>query len=93
MITAAVLDIVFSFVFRLFDKFLLYVNIPALSDEVMSNLYDYLHLFDYAAQFIGFFVPMNVFNYCLSAVFLLFVAEHLYPFLMWIIRKIPVSIN
>lgn len=93
MITEAVLDIVFTTIYGVLDKVLSPVYIPGLSDDVMNNLYDFLNLFDYGAQFIGFFIPMSLFKSCLTAVFLLFLTEHLYPVVLWVIKKIPFSIE
>lgn len=93
MVTEAVLNIVFSTIYSLLDKALSPIYIPSLSDDVINNLYEYLNLFDYAAQFIGFFIPMSVFKSCLTAVFLLFLTEHLYPVVLWFIKKIPFSIE
>ncbi len=65
------------------------LEIPALSDEVMSRLYDYLELLQYARNFITFFIPPEALEFGLEAFALLFLTEKLYPLIMWIIRKIP----
>ncbi len=93
MITETVINIVLRFLLNTFNSTFWNVRIPGFSDELMDNLYKYLDYFTYAGQFIGFFVPMSVFKSCLVAVLLLFAAEHLYPVIMWVIHKIPLSID
>lgn len=93
MITELLLGSIMDLFFLLFDGILANIHIPGLSDELMSNLYTYIDYFDYAGQFIGFFLPMSVFKSCLTAVIVLFSAKHLYPVIIWIIHKIPLSID
>lgn len=65
------------------------LQVPAISDSVMSRLYDYVHYLSYARDFISFFIPSDAFAFGVKAFLLLFAVEKLYPVLMWIIRKIP----
>lgn len=92
IIEAIVNFLVFCFC-NLFNSTFINVYIPGLDDELMNNLYKYLDYLTYAGQFIGFFIPMSVFKSCLIAVLLLYTAEHVYPMLMWVIHKIPFSID
>lgn len=93
MITEAILNIIIQFILNLFNSTLWNVRIPGLSDELMGKLYSYLDYLDYASQFIGFFIPISVFKPCLVAVLLLFSVEKLYPIIIWIVHKIPLSID
>lgn len=93
MITEAIFNILVFLFINFFNSTFINVHIPGLSDELMSNLYNYLDYLTYAGQFIGFFIPMQVFKSCLVAVLLLFTAEKLYPMVMWVIHKLPFSID
>lgn len=70
-----------------------FIEIPLLPDGFVQQIYDFFDILDYAKQFIAFFIPPTVFN-MLSPIFIaLFVIDEGYPVIMWIIRKIPVSID
>lgn len=93
MITEAVVNfLVFCFI-NFFNSTFSGLYIPGLSDDLMDNLYKYLDYLTYAGQIIGFFIPMSVFKSCLVAVLLLFAVEKAYPMVMWVIHKIPFSID
>lgn len=93
MITETVINIIMRFLLNTFNSTLWNVRIPGFSDEMMQNLYSYLDYLTFAGQFIGFFIPVQVFKSCLVAVLLLFSVEKLYPLIMWVIHKIPLSID
>lgn len=89
MIVEKLLDILQSMLFGAFS----FVDIPLLPDSLVQYIYDFFDILDYAKQFVAFFVPPTVFN-MLSPMFLaLFAIDKAYPVIMWIIRKIPVSID
>ena len=88
MIIEVVIEGILGLLFNTFDK-LLPVGIPGLSDEVMQHMYDYLDLFQYAKNFIVFFIPPNALKFGIDAVVLLFSVEKLYPLVIWVIKKIP----
>lgn len=88
MIIEVLLDLLLDFIFMIFND-LLPVGIPAISEDVMSNIYEYLDLFQYAKSFIVFFIPPAVFKFGFTAVSLLFAIEKLYPILAWVLQKIP----
>ncbi len=70
-----------------------FINIPMFSEEVVGYLYDFLDILDHAKAFISFFIPPAVFNTLFPVFSAMFIINHGYPLIMWIVRKIPVSID
>lgn len=89
MIVEVLLDGIQIMLFSVFS----FINLPSFSDDVVSRLYEFIDLFEYASQFIAFFVPPSVSSTLYPIWFGLFSIDKLYPIVMWVIRKIPVSIS
>lgn len=70
-----------------------FIQIPMFPDNVVQYLYDFLDILDYARAFIAFFIPPAVYKTLFPVFFAMFIINHGYPLIMWIIRKIPVSID
>lgn len=89
MIVEALLNAIQSMLFAVFS----FINLPSLPENVVTRLYEFIDLFEYASQFIAFFVPPSVSSTLYPIWFGLFSIDKLYPIVMWVIRKIPVSIS
>lgn len=89
MIVEAILNAVKSLLFSVFS----FLHIPQLPDQLLVYVSDFLDLLDYAKGFIAFFIPPSLFNFVLNVFTALFLIDHGYPLIMWIIHKLPFSID
>lgn len=89
MIIESILDFLQNAFFFIFS----WLNIPAMPDEVVDGVNKMLEFLEYGSSFIGFFLPAKVLTPFFAIFFTIFTVDHAYPFIMWIVRKIPVSIN
>lgn len=78
-----------SLFFTIFD----FVNLPSIDDNIIFFIYDFVDLLDYATSIIGFFIPSGAWRLLYPIWVAMFSISHLYPLIMWIVRKIPLSIN
>lgn len=93
MIVELLLTAVTNVLMLVLDSLLGVLSIPSIPEDVMAHMYEYLDLLVYARSFIGFFIPGAAFEFGASAFFILFTVEKIYPFFMWVIHKIPLSID
>lgn len=89
MILETILNLLQKVFFALFS----WLNVPAMPVEVTAAITGFFGLLEYATGFIGFFFPAKIVVPFFVVFFAIFAVDHGYPFIMWIIRKIPVSIN
>lgn len=89
MVIEKLLLMIQSAIFAMLD----FLNLPVLPDDFVNLIYDFFDLLDHAKQFILFFIPPGVFNLVCPVFLVLFAFEHTYSIVMWVIRKIPVSID
>lgn len=75
-------------VYKLLSVVLEPLNVPGIPDEFLSSINTFIGYFDYAENLIGFFVPINL-SVFFVIWFAIFAVHHAYPFIMWILRKIP----
>ena len=84
MIIEALLNVIYG----LFNSILSTLNIPAFPDEARESIVRYLYMLDNGSNLVGFVIPIDISIY-FTIFFSLFAFEHLYPVIMWILRKIP----
>ena len=90
MLIEFLLDMLLNFIFNIFESSAMdVIEVPAISDEVMSNIYEYLDFFQYAKNIIAFFIPPKAFAFGFKWVLLLFAVEKLWPKITWLLKKIP----
>lgn len=89
MIVEKIIDLVIGMILGLFS----WIDLPDLPAELSTSIQGYLDLLDAGAAFIGFFLPLKVIGPFFVIYFIIFGIDHLYPVIMWIVRKIPLSIN
>ena len=89
MILETILNLLQKVFFALFN----WLNVPAMPAEVIAAITGFFDLLEYGTGFIGFFLPAKIVVPFFVVFFAIFAVDHGYPFIMWIIRKIPVSIN
>ena len=61
------------------------IHIPAIPDELNESINSFFDYLDNASGLIGLFFPIDM-----TPFFVIFFGlSHAYPFVMWILRKIP----
>ena len=83
-----IIEALLNGIYNLFDSVLSALSIPAFPDEARESIVRYLLLLDNGSNLIGFIMPVDISIY-FTIFFSLFAFEHLYPVIMWILRKIP----
>lgn len=89
MIIEALLDFLQESFFFIFS----WLDVPDMPSEVVDGINKMLEFLEYGSSFIGFFLPARVIKPFFAVFFSIFAIDVAYPFIMWIVRKIPVSIN
>lgn len=89
MIIEAILDLLQSVFFALFG----WLQVPQMPAEVTDGIYGFFELLNSGVSFIGFFLPARLILPFFAIFSAIFAVDHGYPFIMWIIRKFPVSIE
>ena len=85
MIVMALINFVLDTIGLLISTF----NIPSAGEQFDQITNFVTDMFSNAENLIGFFIPWEIVKFGLPIVILLLSAEHIYHFIMWILRKIP----
>ncbi len=85
MILETLLNFIQSMIFGVFS----WINLPEMPVDMEEGLYEFFELFEFGTSFLGFFIPGTVILPFFAIWALVFVLDHGYPIVMWIIRKIP----
>lgn len=89
MITESILNFLQDAFFFIFS----WLNVPPMPQEVTDGISSFFELLQYGTGMIGFFLPAQVVKPFFGIFAAIFAVDIGYPFIMWIVRKIPVSIN
>lgn len=89
LIIEAVLNLLQAAIFSLFS----WLELPDLPLEITNGINDFFSFLQYGAGFIGFFLPARLIRPLFVTFSAIFAVDCFYPFIMWIIRKIPLSID
>lgn len=84
MIIEKLMDLIYG----IFSLILSPINLPGLPDDVLDIMEQFFGYIESGAGFFQVFLPINFTPYfviCLALV----AFDKLYPFIMWILRKIP----
>lgn len=76
-------------IFAVIKGVLSLINIPSAGAEFNKITLFIIDLFGSATSLVGFFIPWDIVRFGLPIVILLVNAEHIYHFIMWILKKIP----
>ncbi len=83
-----IIEALLNLVYKIFSAVIEPLDIASAPDELLTAMTDFLGYFENGADLINIFLPIN-----LGAFFivfgLIFAFDHLYPVIMWILRKIP----
>ena len=78
-----------TFVLNVLSALISTMNLPS-AGEQFNKITDFVtDMFTNAENLIGFFIPWEIVKFGLPIVVLLLSAEHIYHFIMWVLRKIP----
>lgn len=89
MIVESLLDFLQDAFFFIFS----WLNVPPMPPEVTDGINSFFELLNSGASFIGFFLPASIVKPFFAVFAAIFAVDRGYPFIMWIVRKIPVSIS
>lgn len=90
MFWISLISLVFAIINLLFG---LLPNIPAMPDTLNSYINQFLDLIFNNSGLVGFFLPMNVVKISLPIVLVIVNFKYIYSLIMWIVRKLPQSIE
>lgn len=75
---------------RFFTALLNGINIPQIPDDILLNVTSTLDtIIQRGSELIDLFLPYDIAKTLLLIVICIEVATHIYHFIMWVIRKIP----
>ena len=82
------IEALLNMVYRLFSLFLSPVNLPDLDSSAQASLDSFFDYLSSGAGLFSLFLPISfgVYFVIWAAIF---AWDHLYPFIMWVLRKIP----
>lgn len=78
-----------DFVTILLEFLLGWINIPDMPQAIVDVMEQVKTAMISGLNIFGFFVDITIFRVCCSIFILLFITEHLWDFIKWIMRKIP----
>lgn len=68
-------------------------SIPAMPDNLISYVDQFFDLIFSNSGIVGFFLPMDVVKVALPLAIVIINFDHIYKMIMWIVRKLPQSIE
>lgn len=83
-----IIESLMSLVYKLLSVVISPVNIPGLDASSQASMTEFIGWLSSAAGFFKLVLPINFTAYFVIF-FALFAWDHLYPFIMWVLRKIP----
>lgn len=84
-----IIENILDLIYKLIDILMVF-QIPSLGEDTTGQMKDLLTTaFNACFGFIDLFIPWTVVKVLLPIAVVIVSAEHIYSFVMWIIRKIP----
>ena len=77
-----------NLVFKLLSAVIYQFNVPPAPDDFLNAIDDFLGYLDMASNLISLILPINLAPF-FAITGVIMVVEHGYPFIMWVLRKIP----
>lgn len=68
-------------------------NIPSVPESLSSAINNFFDLIFNNSGLVGFFLPMDIVKIALPIAIIIVNFEYIYRFCIWIIKKIPISIE
>ena len=84
MIIEALLSLVYKLLALLISSF----NVPPAPEEFIEAIPQYFEYLESAQSLVALVFPVNLAAF-LSVTLIILAVEHGYPFIMWVLRKIP----
>lgn len=90
MLWVSFLALVFAIINLIFG---LLPNIPAMPDTLVSYINQFFDLIFQNSGLVGFFIPIDVVKIALPIALIIVNFKYIYSLLIWIIKKLPQSIE
>lgn len=89
-----IIELLFNLIKFILDfLFNLLPNIPSFSSNLANSLDSYLDLIFSNLSLLGFFVDIALIKVLVPLIIIVINFEHIYHFSLWVIKKLPFSIN
>ncbi|HIU35727.1 MAG TPA: hypothetical protein IAC53_03865 [Candidatus Fimenecus excrementigallinarum] len=77
---------------KVFTTLLSFVSIPQVPEDVLSSVNSTMdEIIERGSQLIDLFIPYDIAKVLLLIVIVIELVVHIYHFIMWVIRKIPMA--
>ena len=83
-----IIESLLSLVFKLLGSVISSFNVPAAPEDFLSAIPQFFGYLESAKSLISLVFPINLQPF-LTVTLVILAVEHGYPFIMWILRKIP----
>lgn len=83
-----IIEGLFNLIYKMFELFICQFNVPPAPDEFLNSVDSFFGYLESASNLISFVLPVKLAPF-FSVTVVIMVVEHGYPFLMWVLRKIP----
>ncbi len=83
-----IIETLLNLVFKIFSAVIEPLDIEPAPDELINAMDSFIGYLANGAELINIFLPIKLGPYFV-VFFVIFAFSHLYPFIMWILRKIP----
>ena len=84
-----VIETIFNAFKALLENLLGWINIPSAGEEFDNAMAYFTNMFEVGKGLIDLFVPWSLVRFGLPLLIVVVNFEHIYHFVMWILRKIP----
>lgn len=75
-------------IFKLLNAVISLFNVPQAPDDFLNAVPKFLEILSLSETLIGFVFPIKIMPF-LTLTLIIMAVEHGYPFIMWVLRKIP----
>lgn len=84
-----IIESLLNLFYKLFELVFGWINIPGVGEEFDDALAFFDDLLNAGKSLIDLFLPWDIVRFGLPIIIILLNFEHIYHFIMWIVKKIP----
>lgn len=85
-----IIELMLQLIYIVLNNVLSLINVPSMPDDYSMMLSEFLKILDSGANFFSLVFPINITPFFVIVIVLVSV-EKVVPFIVWIIRKIPLA--
>lgn len=85
-----IIELMLQLIYIVLNNALSLINVPSMPDDYSKMLSEFLKILDSGANFFSLVFPINITPFFVIVIVLVSV-EKVVPFIVWIIRKIPLA--